>query len=106
MRPVIITDILRYSSPVAHPNTIWPVQPGLPALLMTVDLQIHDVIPDVGIDVDDQGCHGRNGEQPPVSTGKPDFPPCDRKPQQDSTDSKRNEPLDTQDSRECSGVYA
>jgi hypothetical protein len=43
---------------------------------MPVDLHIHEVIPDVRIDMCEKGCHNRESEQTPVSTLKPDFPEC------------------------------
>jgi len=71
---------------------------------MPVNLQVHDVIPDVAIDMDKQRCDTGNEEQGPVSAGKSGFLDCHCKAQQDGTQGKGNKPLDPQDTRERPGV--
>ena len=57
--------VIRLGRPSENQRTVTP---GLPALLMLVDFQVHDVIPDVAIDMDEDGCYGSDNEQRPVST--------------------------------------
>jgi hypothetical protein len=73
---------------------------------MPVDLQIHYIIPDVGIDVDKKSSRYRDNEQAPVSTSKPDFPQRHHKTEKNGTPGKRNEPLDPQDTPENTRIDA